>query len=275
MQDIIIEILNSLDVKKDNKILDFGCGDSSLVKFINENGYICYGVDIQEDRINEAKKTFQESSLNPDFLRVIQTKRDGYTITSQDFKLPFEDDFFDCVVSFQVFEHIDNIQKVIKELYRVIKVGGKVYLEFPSSYSIVEPHLEIPLVHYLRCSKFRENYIYFFAKLKKIDEPLKYAKVQNNYLKTSCFYRPHNEFDNLFKEGGFLKKDYSYERRSLRMQKDKVFTLGELFLYKQRRYDNNSRLNSFGYCVKIYLKLHSFFYSMLTNRMLAFTKEAK
>nr|WP_321266965.1 class I SAM-dependent methyltransferase [uncultured Sulfurimonas sp.] len=275
MQGIIVEILNSLGVKKDDKVLDFGCGDSRLVKFINENGFICYGADIQEDRISEAKKIFQESFLNPDFLRVIQTERDGYTIKDEEFKLPFEDNFFDYIVSFQVFEHISNLEEVIKELYRVIKVGGKIYLEFPSTYTIVEPHLEIPFVHYLKYSKFRENYIYFFAKLKKIDEPRKYAKMQNDYLKTSCFYRNHNEFDKMFKDGGFTKKDYSYERRSLRMQKDKVFTLRELLLYKQRRYDNKSSLESFSYAMNIYLKLHSFFYSMLRNRMLVFTKETK
>jgi len=275
MQGIIIEILNSLDVKKDERILDFGCGDSHLVKFINEKGFICYGADIQENKIDEAKKIFQESSLNSDFLRVIQTKRDGYTIKDEEFKLPFEDNFFEYVISFQVFEHISNLEEVIKELYRVVKVGGKVYLEFPSTYTIVEPHLEIPFVQYLRYSKFRENYIYFFAKLGKIDEPRKYAKMQNNYLKTSCFYKRHSKFDKMFEDGGFSKKDYSYKRRSLRMQKDKVFTLRELLLYKQRRYDNKSSLESFSYAMTIYLKLHSFFYSMLTNRMLVFTKEAK
>lgn len=270
-----MEILNSLDVKRGDRVLDFGCGDANLVKFINENEYTCYGVDIQLDIINLAKRRFQESFLNPDLLRAIPIIRDGYTIKNHGFRLPFEDEFFDCVVSFQVFEHISNIEEVIKELYRVVKVDGKVYLEFPSSYTIVEPHLEIPFVHYLKYSKFRENYIFFFAKLKKIDEPRKYAKIQNDYLKTSCFYRFHNEFDKLFKDGGFAKKDYSYERRSLRVQKDKVFTLRELLLYKQRRYDNKSNLNSFGYGVKIYLKIHAFFYSILTNRMIVFTKEDK
>lgn len=273
MQNIIIELLNSLGVNKNDKVLDFGCGSAKLVKFINENNFTCYGVDIQQEVIESVKKEFEEASLNPDLLRAIQITRDGYTIKSEDFKLPFEDNFFDYIISFQVFEHIDNLEEVVSELYRIVKPNAQIYLEFPSANVIVEPHLEIPFVHKLNYSKLRELYIEFFAKLKKIKKPHEYAKMQNDYLNTSCFYRPNSEFDKLFESKGFVKIDYAYKRRSLRMKKNKVFTLKDLLLYKLKKHNNQSKLSTFSAGVKLYLRVHAFFYSIFTNRLLVFKKE--
>lgn len=47
--------------------------------------------------------------------------------------LPFEDDFFDCVVSWDVIEHIppNTEMQMLKEISRVLKRGGAVYLSTP------------------------------------------------------------------------------------------------------------------------------------------------
>ena len=46
--------------------------------------------------------------------------------------LPFEDEVFDCVVSFQVIEHIKRDKEFVREVYRVLKKGGKFIVSTPN-----------------------------------------------------------------------------------------------------------------------------------------------
>ncbi|RYG73772.1 methyltransferase domain-containing protein, partial [bacterium] len=44
----------------------------------------------------------------------------------------FRDDLFDTVTAFQVIEHIDDDELFMKEIYRVLKPGGKAILTTPN-----------------------------------------------------------------------------------------------------------------------------------------------
>ncbi len=46
--------------------------------------------------------------------------------------LPFEDNCFDAVVSFQVIEHIEEDEALVKEIHRVLKPGGVLVLTTPN-----------------------------------------------------------------------------------------------------------------------------------------------
>ncbi len=46
--------------------------------------------------------------------------------------LPFEDECFDCVVSFQVIEHIRRDKEFVSEVWRVLKPGGKFIVSTPN-----------------------------------------------------------------------------------------------------------------------------------------------
>lgn len=46
--------------------------------------------------------------------------------------LPFEDESFDCVVSFQVIEHIKRDKEFVREVYRVLKPGGQFIVSTPN-----------------------------------------------------------------------------------------------------------------------------------------------
>lgn len=47
--------------------------------------------------------------------------------------LPFEDKYFDLILSSHVIEHIENEQKVLEEFNRVLKDDGIIFLSFPYS----------------------------------------------------------------------------------------------------------------------------------------------
>jgi ubiquinone/menaquinone biosynthesis C-methylase UbiE len=46
-------------------------------------------------------------------------------------KIPFEDEYFDAVFSTEVFEHIFNLEEILKEINRVMKVSGKILITCP------------------------------------------------------------------------------------------------------------------------------------------------
>lgn len=50
------KFIENLNVKKGAKVLDIGCGTSTIIKFLNEPEY--YGYDINTDNINFCKKKF-------------------------------------------------------------------------------------------------------------------------------------------------------------------------------------------------------------------------
>ena len=50
--------------------------------------------------------------------------------------LPFADNSFDAVISIVVFEHLKNPFKAMKELSRVLKKGGKIFIVFPFLWEI-------------------------------------------------------------------------------------------------------------------------------------------
>ena len=55
-------------------------------------------------------------------------------------KTKFADDYFDVIISSSVFEHIQNFDQAIKEMYRVLKPGGLLYSHFGPIWSTSYGH---------------------------------------------------------------------------------------------------------------------------------------
>ena len=56
-------------------------------------------------------------------------------------KLPYASNSIDFIVSTDVFEHVENLDTVLSECYRVLKDGGKLLLAFPQYLQPLEAHL--------------------------------------------------------------------------------------------------------------------------------------
>jgi ubiquinone/menaquinone biosynthesis C-methylase UbiE len=67
--------------------------------------------------------------------------------------LPFEDSSIDVIVSTDVFEHVQNLEKVLDECHRVLKPGGKLCIVFPQYLQPLESHLgcvtRFPALHWI------------------------------------------------------------------------------------------------------------------------------
>ena len=67
----------------------------------------------------------------------------GATIAGVGERLPFRDDAFDLVMSFQVLEHVQDPDAVVREAYRVLKPGGWLFLTTENYLSFHEAHYNI------------------------------------------------------------------------------------------------------------------------------------
>ena len=58
--------------------------------------------------------------------------------------LPYEDDFFDLIISDQVMEHVCDQACAYREIYRILKPGGTSVHIIPAKYDPIEPHIKVP-----------------------------------------------------------------------------------------------------------------------------------
>lgn len=86
-------------------------------------------------------------SVDVDDLRTITN---GYEFTRvEGVELPYEDDSFDIVVSNHTIEHVGGPKQQLvhlREIARVLRGDGLVYLASPSRWALVEPHFRVPLL---------------------------------------------------------------------------------------------------------------------------------
>ncbi|MBI5251013.1 MAG: class I SAM-dependent methyltransferase [Desulfomonile tiedjei] len=151
---LILSVFKELGtpVGKEHRILDFGTGAGTMVYALRKLGYNAFGTDIVPPSPNVWKRLSHgrlcDSCKVP--LTVIDTTL---------YRLPYEDDFFDFVVSVEVMEHVQDHGTAFAEIRRVLKPGGKSFHSFPTRYRIIEPHVSVPLATIFQ----QAGYLYFWA----------------------------------------------------------------------------------------------------------------
>jgi SAM-dependent methyltransferase len=114
-------------------VLDLGCfsGGRSVAWFEKYKLKKISGIEVDQFYIDAAIHFAKIKSVNSDF-------RLGYGEA-----IPFEDDQFDAILTYDVFEHVQDLKKTIDECYRVLKPGGKLIAVFPGYYQPIEHHLSL------------------------------------------------------------------------------------------------------------------------------------
>lgn len=111
-------VFDNTQINKNDRVLEIGCGNGALWAKNMDN--LRYDVNITlteicEDMINETKLSLGNNSKKFDFQIV-------------DFNnLPFKDNSFDVVIANHILFFTKDVDKVLAEIKRVVKPGGRVY----------------------------------------------------------------------------------------------------------------------------------------------------
>lgn len=99
----------------EEKILEIGFGTGINLKFYPENVKHIIGIDANEGMLKQAEQKISRSKIK---IEIIHQSSES---------LPFEDESIDAVLSTYTLCSIKNINSALKEIYRVLKPGGKYY----------------------------------------------------------------------------------------------------------------------------------------------------
>ncbi len=118
-------------------LLDIGCGTRPYKKFLKFTSYV--GID-------------KNSQVSPDICADSQS-------------IPFKEGYFDSVICTELIEHLQSPDACLKEIHRVLKNGGYLYLTAPQEWSLhYEPN------DYYRFTKYGIRYLFEKHHFKIISE---------------------------------------------------------------------------------------------------------
>src|SRR6202035_2316904 len=97
------------------RVLEIGCGKGAILGELKKAGHEVTGIDIDAAALAYCRAPHADLAVS---------------VASGD-SLPFSDHSFDAVLSFDVFEHIRDSDRHLKEVRRVLRPGGCYFLQTP------------------------------------------------------------------------------------------------------------------------------------------------
>ena len=124
---------------KGGKVLDIGCAYGLMLQKFSDY-FQKFGVDVSKYAIGIAKKKLPSAI---------------FQIGSAEEKLPFKEDFFDIILFNDVLEHLENPNFALKNIWRVLKKEGILY--------ITTPNLNVVRKKIFRYADEKEHHISLFS----------------------------------------------------------------------------------------------------------------
>ena len=113
-----LNIINSFCQKKGN-ILDIGTATGLFLKIAKDDGWKSYGVEVNKAAVIYANEKY-EANVKLGTLK----------------KAKFNDNFFDVITMWDVLEHMPDPNKELEEIYRILKPGGFLIINYPDFSSV-------------------------------------------------------------------------------------------------------------------------------------------
>lgn len=130
--------------------VDVGCSVGIITEYIANDFKKVIGVDVDTKAIKIAMK--RTNSKNVSFK------------LSKENKLPLKDASIDVVIFSQIYEHAKNPQKLVDEIYRILKPGGVCFFGARNKYGgYYDGHYKLPFVSWLPKS-ISDMYVKVFTK---------------------------------------------------------------------------------------------------------------
>lgn len=198
------------------KVLDWGCGRGRFVLWLREHGFDAYGVDIDEEPVQNGLPLFKAKGFK---VPLSTLSPEGRTV--------YQDGFFDFIMTDNVLEHVSDLQGVIDEIDRLTSANGGGYHIFPAQRQPLEGHLFMPFVHWIPEGKVRKSLIRFWVrsgkepKWKEVEgaDLEKKTEVYYKYSTDHIFYRPFKTIKSCFEQKGFKVTILSLQNPALQQHK--------------------------------------------------------
>lgn len=112
-------------ISRENRglVLDVGAGSGALSLKLSELGFKVIATDI-----------------NPAFkANTIDGKKNiEFVLSDLDVSIPFKEHAFDYIVAVEIIEHIENPWYFLREISRILKINGKLFLSTPNIHAIYQ-----------------------------------------------------------------------------------------------------------------------------------------
>lgn len=108
------KLLRLIQIPAQGRVLDVSCGDGAFVQLLHgKNPELeLVGTDISSEQVGQASRDYPFARFT----------------TANSSALPFPSEHFDLVFCNMSFHHYEQAREVMKELGRVLKTNGKVYV---------------------------------------------------------------------------------------------------------------------------------------------------
>jgi SAM-dependent methyltransferase len=116
------------------RVLDLGCSSGIITNFLGRHFRAVTGLDIDREALTFAANT---KVLNASF------------ICGDALLLPFRGGSFDAVICAHVYEHVPDSERLMNEIYRVLKKEGVCFFAAGNKLRLVEPHYRLPMLSVL------------------------------------------------------------------------------------------------------------------------------
>jgi len=114
------------------RVLDIGCSTGILTRHYAESFGDVVGVDIDDGAVEWAESNRSASNIE-------------YRV-GDSMELPFADCEFDVVTCTHIYEHVPDAQRMLDEIFRVLKRGGLCYFAAENRLRIWDGHYNLPLL---------------------------------------------------------------------------------------------------------------------------------
>ena len=111
--------------KQGSSILDAGCANGYFSLVLAQRGFKVLGIDISKENIEECKRR----------AKALGIKNAKFVVADLESLKGIKNNQFDGVISFAALRYVPDVEKAVRELYRVTKPSGRVVVDFPNKYS--------------------------------------------------------------------------------------------------------------------------------------------
>jgi ubiquinone/menaquinone biosynthesis C-methylase UbiE len=115
-------------------VLDVGCSGGIIANALSENGADVVGMDIDVPGLAKAQRSYG------DVVSFVCADSSHMPIASQS---------VDVVICNHIYEHVVDPHALVREMTRVVKPSGMLYLGLGNRLGVMEPHYRLPFLSWL------------------------------------------------------------------------------------------------------------------------------